>query len=778
MDTFSRTFHAASRRTTALRLASTAGLNEHASREFIDCEQLEQRAMLAVTPLVTPFNLSTQLQSDSAVRVAWKSPGREAAAFAVFRSDNGAPFTRVARVGPAARAFVDADLEPSHAYRYKVRAIRGSEATPLSMYSRVVTPMGTPTDLVTTLDGSSEIDLSWSARDLTATGYSVFRSTDGGSTFSLIASVQGGSTTSFSDTSISGPGVYTYSVQAVNGSRTSRKSSHSSTSVQIVGPSNFSASASGRTVNLSWVNSAGTQSLIVMRSGDGVSFTDLATLAPSATSYADSSVVTGSGYVYKLRAISGESQAYSSVSSLTVPLIAPTIRVPQNISTSIQVNWTDENNSAVSFQVLRAIGSGSYSVIGSAASGATSFLDSSVAAGTNYKYKVRAVLSDLASGDSGAASINTPSSLPGTPAQAGLTVTTRFGNELVINAGTASDTINISMAGGSVNIVANGYSFSYTGTYVGLFLYDRGGSDQITIDSSVSVRTFITTLGSSVSTITSGISNLFAWVDTNDVFTGSGNANRVGALVGNVSKAVGQSLPNPTDAGTVTTFSRSLFGAGPNERDINQGSVGDCYFLASIAGFAHSDPNALLKSAIDLGDGTYLVKYKQSGVDNYFRVNNQFSSGGFGGWKYAHPGSNNTIWGAVFEKAFAHARTGANTYNSINSGWMSTVYTLFGISSSSVSLSGTTETALYNTLSSALAAGKTVTFGTYTSNCTLVCSHAYTLVDAFVDSGGVARFKVRNPWGVSGTSAEDSQGYATLTFAQMQQNFTLGVKAA
>jgi len=58
----------------------------------------------------------------------------------------------------------------------------------------------------------------------------------------------------------------------------------------------------------------------------------------------------------------------------------------------------------------------------------------------------------------------------------------------------------------------------------------------------------------------------------------------------------------------------------------------------------------------------------------------------------------------------------------------------------------------------------------------LVGNHAYTLVSVS-NSTGQTLYTVRNPWGFGGTSIEDANGYATLTFAQMQANFTLGVMA-
>jgi hypothetical protein len=80
-------------------------------------------------------------------------------------------------------------------------------------------------------------------------------------------------------------------------------------------------------------------------------------------------------------------------------------------------------------------------------------------------------------------------------------------------------------------------------------------------------------------------------------------------------------------------------------------------------------------------------------------------------------------------------------------------------------------------LSSDMAAGRAVTFGTFSTSPNLVGGHAYSLVSAVRDSGGIARYTVRNPWGVSGTSIENSGGYATLTFEQMKANFNAGVRA-
>jgi hypothetical protein len=150
-------------------------------------------------------------------------------------------------------------------------------------------------------------------------------------------------------------------------------------------------------------------------------------------------------------------------------------------------------------------------------------------------------------------------------------------------------------------------------------------------------------------------------------------------------------------------------------------------------------------------------------------------AGGFNGFMYAHPGTNNTIWAAVMEKAFCYYRAKANTYASINSGWMQEVYGDFGVNSNNINMSQS-QSSFYTLLSTALADGDAVTFGTFSGSPNLVNDHAYTLVSVYTDSTG-AHYVVRNPWGMQGDAIENAQGYATLTYAQMIANFDGGTYA-
>jgi hypothetical protein len=106
---------------------------------------------------------------------------------------------------------------------------------------------------------------------------------------------------------------------------------------------------------------------------------------------------------------------------------------------------------------------------------------------------------------------------------------------------------------------------------------------------------------------------------------------------------------------------------------------------------------------------------------------------------------------------------------------MGEVYSDLGVSSTNFTPSSLSDNALFNLLSIDLSKGDPVTFGTQNAP-NLVSGHAYTLLSV-TNTGGVNHYVVRNPWGVSGDGLENSQGIATLTYAQLIANFVAGCAA-
>jgi hypothetical protein len=214
--------------------------------------------------------------------------------------------------------------------------------------------------------------------------------------------------------------------------------------------------------------------------------------------------------------------------------------------------------------------------------------------------------------------------------------------------------------------------------------------------------------------------------------------------------------------------------SGPHMSDIRQGALGDCYLLAGLGAIAGDNPHALRQNVVDFNDGTYGVRLGNSfyRVDNDLPVHNGGTTPA-----YAGLGAQNSMWVAIIEKAFAHYRTGANSYASIEGGWMIEANQAFRSPSPGWrSLSSySNATALANHIASLWNSYQAVTVGftgaTAIGGAPLVMSHAYTVAwVTYNSSGAVVSITLRNPWGVDGAGNMDgnpNDGYVTVTPAQI-----------
>jgi hypothetical protein len=543
--------------------------------------------------------------------------------------------------------------------------------------------------------------------------------------------------------------------------------------LDVVAASGLTATLSSpNSIQLNWKGDGFAAGYMVMIAVDGIGYMGIA-ITPG-TSFLISGLPRGHTYSFEVQAYGqGETAPPSNAASIAIGI--PTPQAPTGLAASAQgafinVSW-NVSQGATGYDILRSTNGTTFTQVAQQSSG-NSFLDSNVTAGQKYYYEVIAF---NATGGS-AASAPVSFTAAAAPTTNGVAITTRYGDELVITAAGAGDSISVTETGTTLQIIADGKTFTDPAPAGGVFIYTRGGADSIALASSLTASTTIETIDAAVTNIKSAASNVIAWIDSNDLFSGTGLVHRVSGFEGGVGKATGASLVNPADSGAVKTVSQSLFGTGPVIGDVNQGEVGDCYFMATLAAIADVKPAVLENSMVDMGDGTYVVQFMNGNTPAYVRVNSAFSSGGLGGYDYAHPGTNNTLWAMVLEKAFCEFRSGANTYASIRGGWMGEVFSDLGISSTNFAPGSYSAGSFYTQMSTALASGRAVTLATYNSPPNLVGDHAYTLLSCSMVKG-VPMFTVRNPWGVSGDSLENGQGIATLTFAQMTANFAEGAAA-
>jgi hypothetical protein len=401
-----------------------------------------------------------------------------------------------------------------------------------------------------------------------------------------------------------------------------------------------------------------------------------------------------------------------------------------------------------------------------------------------------------------------------------LNVTTS-GTVLNVAGTTANEQIVVKQSGSTFTIANGAWNTTVTGSFTQVIVKCVGGTDSVTIDSSVTIAatlyggtgndtlvgnnvgdtfyagtgsnkmvggtgndTFVTVGNTGGDSVTGGAGNDSFWMGTaaNEVVTdlsaaenAAGHLHRIGTWVN------GRSLANPAVTDPTMAYksfaNAPLFGTnGPSEDDIQQGYLGDCYFLSALSAVAKVDADKIRQSVVALGDGTFAVQMHNAyGQLGFVRLTADLPTWGANGpVAYANAGSSEGLWVALMEKAFNYFRSGANpaapTYGTIdNGGWMTESFTALGLADSD--LYAGTATQLGTQLKSAVTAGKAVTLaiGNVPAGAPLIGDHAYTVDHVNLDArGNVASVTLRNPWGVDGAGNDGhDDGYVTVSITTL-----------
>jgi titin len=186
------------------------------------------------------------------------------------------------------------------------------------------------------------------------------------------------------------------------------------------------------TVNLTWgTPDANATTVRILRSVSAGPFASLSTVASGVTSFADTTCLLGTTYVYKLQAVKDDdvselsppSASITTPAALTAPATPTGLAATVQSATAVGLTWTDNATNETSYHVLRRDGAALafVQVSPDLPAGTTTWQDTSVAASSLYTYTVKA---RNAAGDSGAsneASVTTSAALAAPAAPTGLT---------------------------------------------------------------------------------------------------------------------------------------------------------------------------------------------------------------------------------------------------------------------------------------------------------------------------------------------------------------------
>jgi hypothetical protein len=389
-------------------------------------------------------------------------------------------------------------------------------------------------------------------------------------------------------------------------------------------------------------------------------------------------------------------------------------------------------------------------------------------------------------------------------------------NELDITGTPGNDTIVVTQVGTTLLVTANGYLHPMNGNFGDIVISGGAGDDRIIVDSSVttSARLYgnagnnviinltsgkgtIVTLGGGVDTVTGDGIDTSYWVDPQDVVNASAAERSFGRVhivagfyqpftttvgaTGYVSTALdGANLIDPAGGVSTTRLtSSSLWGTGPVQEDINQGQVGDCFFLSALQSLSRLQTDKLREMAADLGDGSYAVQFTRNGVTEYVRVDGDLPTNSWGGLNYNRPGASGDQWASIMEKAYALFRTGQNSYASLDTGWTVPVYWDLGFSNATTFGLPADQNAFYTTVNTALSQKRAVDVGTLSTisgGAPLATRHVYSVLGVSRDASGTVWVTLRNPWGFDGYNwdANSWDGILTINYAMLKSNVSSG----
>jgi hypothetical protein len=397
------------------------------------------------------------------------------------------------------------------------------------------------------------------------------------------------------------------------------------------------------------------------------------------------------------------------------------------------------------------------------------------------------------------------------------TETTQTGLELVILGTNSADTITVTQTTSTLLVTSMNFSQTFTGSFYDIAIYGFGGNDTITLTSKVAVKANVTmgdgndsvflagsgadtvtlgagadlvvTVGGGTDLINGGTGLDSFWVDSADTVRNVTTAETAVNAVHRISSYLqptsnrasqptlqidGQKLTDPTSTYAYKDFSsQPLFVGTPQFNDTQQGYLGDCYFIASLASLADKDPEIIRQMITPLGDGSYAVRFFNRGTATYVRVAADLPTY-YGSPIYADLTPRGGLWVALAEKAFAQFRSGQNSYDSLSGGWMGDVYRqVTGGTSLDSYTHGQNPTSLAQWINTQLAAGHAVTCASYSNPAKpIVGCHAY-MIKAVDTTGTTPMITVYNPWGVDGNSwdSNPNDGLLKISMAQFIQCF-------
>lgn len=375
-----------------------------------------------------PSNVRTTDEGDKYVEIAWNFVEEDLdngrfqnftiyrGTYSTFTADESSRIATLTSNASMTYTDSDAALEYGETYYYKVRAANEKgDGLPSSATSGI--PFTVPSQIqgVNLGVGDTQLTVSWTIPgtypDVYFDGgrfvqhYRVYRSDDGGSTYSQVHQTLDGTTSQWIDEGLTNGITYYYKVSAYNEAGYGSNSTPVSEYPNRVpyAPTLDSATAVVGGVDLSWTAGGNGGSVItgykIYRGTDPGSLTEIHEVTGiDSTTWTDNSVTYGQYYHYAIasinRAGTGDQSTTKGALPITTPSAPQNIEVTQVASQSVSIQWdapADNGGSSITgYVVYQRENGGAWVDMGTQLPGDTDYTANSLTNGYSYTFKVAA----------------------------------------------------------------------------------------------------------------------------------------------------------------------------------------------------------------------------------------------------------------------------------------------------------------------------------------------------------------------------------------------------
>ncbi len=351
----------------------------------------------ALTFAITPTGLTETLLTPSTAVLNWNAASG-AHTYKVEGYSNSAWSTLATTSTPT---YSITGLSAGNTYQYRVSSVDGAGAsTPTSAVS-VNTPLATPTGFSAAPITATTTSIVWTAVT-NATGYKIERSTDGVNWTTTSSSAALVGTDNIAADTVSGGTKYWYRISSNSAGGYSAPSTPVSILTAPIAPTISGSVFSATQININWTPVTGATSYTVsMYNSSNSTYTPISPEPVGAVTSITTTVLPDTEYAFVVQANDATgASAYGTMAGgnvaliLTTPLAAPVLSATASTnSSSISLAWSAIAD-ATNYLLQRSTDQATWTTLtqnGGWNSSSASFVDSGLAAGTNFYYRLSAI---------------------------------------------------------------------------------------------------------------------------------------------------------------------------------------------------------------------------------------------------------------------------------------------------------------------------------------------------------------------------------------------------